>query len=172
MVSIDSNSVQKEFGIVLQQISSYNEQFVDEVSRRITSHIFASQLEDKFSTVSLICAGQLRTVLVKYATQRIIGVDKFDDAQISVLSRHEKSFRSSYLENADKLRRSIYGNSVCMQNTPPKSLYVHVKVIKDCGIIQTEYGPIKMSVDSSHFIRRSLVQPLISQGFLLQINSK
>ena len=172
MVSIDISSVQKEFGILFQQISPYNEQFVDEVSRRITSHVFSSKLEDKFSAVSTISSKQLRSVLLKYSTQRIIGIGKFDDTQISTLSRHEKIFRHSYLENVDKLRRSIYGNSIGMQIVPPKSLYVHVKVVKDCGVIQTEYGPIKMSVDSSHFIRKSLVQPLISQGFLLQISRK
>lgn len=172
MVSIDISSVQKEFGIVFHQVSSYNEQFVDEVSRRIASHVFNSKLEEKFSAVSLISSKQLRTTLLNYSTRRIIGIDKFDDTQISMLSRHEKAFRHSYLENVDKLRRSIYGNSIGMQTAPPKSLYVHVKVVKDCGIIQTEYGPIRMSVDSSHFIRKSLVQPLISQGFLLQISSK
>lgn len=172
MVSIDIGSVQKEFGILFRQHSPYNEQFVDEISKRITSHTFGSDLNDKFSDISLTCAKQLRTVLVKYAVQRIVDVGNLEDSQLSTLSRHEKSFRTSHLENVDRLRRSIYGNSIGMQSAPPKSLYVHVKVIKDCGTIQTEYRPIRMSVDSSHFIRRSLVQPLISQGFLTQIGSK
>src|ERR1700722_11740777 len=71
MVPIDVSNIQKEFGILSQQLSPYNEQFVDEISRRISAYTFGSNLGDRFGDVSLTCARQLRAILLKYCTQRM-----------------------------------------------------------------------------------------------------
>ncbi|KAJ0399549.1 hypothetical protein P43SY_006095 [Pythium insidiosum] len=53
--------------------------------------------------------------------------------------------------------------------TPPKDLFVEVRVLKDCGEIMTENGLVNLEVNSTHFLRRVDVEQLIRQGLLEQI---
>ena len=54
---------------------------------------------------------------------------------------------------------------------PPKDLMIEVRVLKDCGEIYTEQGPVTLEVNSTHYLRRSDVEPLIRQGFLEQTDA-
>lgn len=52
---------------------------------------------------------------------------------------------------------------------PPKDLYIDVRVLKDAGEIQTEYGTITLTKNSSFFVRSSDVERLIRQGYLQKV---
>lgn len=52
---------------------------------------------------------------------------------------------------------------------PPTDLYIDVRVLKDAGEIQTEYGTITLTKNSSFFVRSSDVERLIRQGYLQKI---
>jgi hypothetical protein len=52
---------------------------------------------------------------------------------------------------------------------PPKSLYVEVRVLEDCGEVMTENGLVNLEMNSTHFVRRADVESLILQGFLQQV---
>lgn len=52
---------------------------------------------------------------------------------------------------------------------PPKDLYIDVRVLKDAGEIQTEYGTITLTKNSSFFVRSSDVERLIRQGYLQKL---
>ena len=52
---------------------------------------------------------------------------------------------------------------------PPKDLYIEVRVLKDCGEIFTENGPVNLEINSTHFLRRVDVESLIRQGMLVQV---
>lgn len=52
---------------------------------------------------------------------------------------------------------------------PPRDLYIDVRVLKDAGEIQTEYGTITLTKNSSFFVRASDVERLIRQGYLQKI---
>ncbi|KAI9183420.1 DNA replication protein psf1 [Blastocladiella emersonii ATCC 22665] len=53
---------------------------------------------------------------------------------------------------------------------PPKDLYVCVRVVKDCGEIITENGrSVVLKKNSQHFLLRTDVERLITQGFLQHV---
>ncbi|KAF8542097.1 DNA replication complex GINS protein psf1 [Trichophaea hybrida] len=53
---------------------------------------------------------------------------------------------------------------------PPKDLFVDVRVLKDAGEIQTEYGAINLTKNSQFFVRQGDVERLIQQGFLQKLS--
>jgi GINS complex subunit 1 len=52
---------------------------------------------------------------------------------------------------------------------PPKDLFIDVRVLKDAGEIQTEYGAINLTKNSQFFVRHGDVERLIAQGFLQRL---
>ncbi|KAG0005613.1 DNA replication complex GINS protein PSF1 [Entomortierella chlamydospora] len=53
---------------------------------------------------------------------------------------------------------------------PPKEVFITVRVIKDCGDIVTESGAtLSLKKNSEHFVKRSDVERLITQGYLLHV---
>lgn len=53
---------------------------------------------------------------------------------------------------------------------PPRDLFIDVRVLKDAGEIQTEYGVINLTKNSQFFVRLGDVERLIAQGFLQRLN--
>ncbi|KAE8354082.1 PSF1 domain protein [Aspergillus coremiiformis] len=49
---------------------------------------------------------------------------------------------------------------------PPKDLFIDVRVLKDAGEIQTEYGVLNLTKNSQLYVRQGDVERLIAQGFL------
>ena len=43
---------------------------------------------------------------------------------------------------------------------------MEVRVLEDCGKIQTESGVINLVKNSQHYLRRTDVERLVSQGYL------
>ena len=55
--------------------------------------------------------------------------------------------------------------------TPPKELHIEIRVKEDCGEIFTDTGLVRLSKNSTHYLRRSDVEHLIRRDCLEQINS-
>ncbi|KAJ5086609.1 hypothetical protein NUU61_007916 [Penicillium alfredii] len=53
---------------------------------------------------------------------------------------------------------------------PPKELFIDVRVLKDAGEIQTEYGVINLTKNSQLYVRQGDVERLIAQGFLERLS--
>ncbi|BCR82888.1 DNA replication protein PSF1 [Aspergillus chevalieri] len=53
---------------------------------------------------------------------------------------------------------------------PPQDLFIDVRVLKDAGEIQTEYGVINLTKNSQLYVRQGDVERLIAQGFLERLN--
>ncbi|KAK7193381.1 DNA replication protein psf1 [Paraphaeosphaeria sporulosa] len=53
---------------------------------------------------------------------------------------------------------------------PPKDLFIDVRVLKDAGEIQTEYGAITLTKNSQFFVRQGDVERLIQQGYLQRLS--
>ncbi|EED24299.1 PSF1 domain protein [Talaromyces stipitatus ATCC 10500] len=53
---------------------------------------------------------------------------------------------------------------------PPKDLFIDVRVLKDAGEIQTEYGAINLTKNSQFYVRQGDVERLIAQGYLQRLN--
>ncbi|KAL8413938.1 hypothetical protein RB594_005248 [Gaeumannomyces avenae] len=52
---------------------------------------------------------------------------------------------------------------------PPRDLFIDVRVLKDAGEIQTEYGAITLSKNSQFYVRQGDVERLIAQGYLQKL---
>lgn len=49
---------------------------------------------------------------------------------------------------------------------PPTNIFIDVRVLKDGGEVQTEYGSFNLIKDSQFYVRKSDVERLIHQGYL------
>eukprot|EP01035_Chromulina_nebulosa_P037766 gene37766-50980_t len=54
---------------------------------------------------------------------------------------------------------------------PPKELLIEIRVLKSCGELMTEGGPIRLDVGSTHFLRRVDVEQLVRQGIVEHVQS-
>lgn len=84
------------------------------------------------------------------------------------LSKQEQSF----LEGYGRIVRSyqnVLDMDINLDMEPPTSLYIEIRVLKPCGTIQTENGPISLEVNSTHLVRKQDVELLIRQGMLHEI---
>ncbi|KAF0691390.1 Aste57867_17357 [Aphanomyces stellatus] len=85
-----------------------------------------------------------------------------------VLCPREMEFFHSYDQGLSNYM-SAFKIDLSADLQPPKDLYIEVRVVKDCGEIYTENGPVQLQVNSTHFLRRADVEGLIRQGMLVQI---
>ncbi|KAI1333428.1 DNA replication complex GINS protein PSF1 [Xylariaceae sp. FL0255] len=53
---------------------------------------------------------------------------------------------------------------------PPRDLFIDVRVLKDAGEIQTEYGAINLTKNSQFYVRQGDVERLIAQGYLQKLS--
>ncbi|KAL9126480.1 MAG: hypothetical protein Q9217_004479 [Psora testacea] len=52
---------------------------------------------------------------------------------------------------------------------PPRDLFIDVRVLKDAGEIQTEYGAITLTKNSQFYVKQGDVEHLIAQGYLQKL---
>ncbi|RPD63147.1 hypothetical protein L227DRAFT_415731 [Lentinus tigrinus ALCF2SS1-6] len=97
----------------------------------------------------------------------------------SKLSPHEVDFLRSYAASLLTLRTEAFSSGAGAGNGPtedidlfapiahpPKDLQVHVRVVRDCGIVYTELGAIDFKRGHRFLVRRSDIEHLIVQGYL------
>ncbi|KAI1797691.1 hypothetical protein LXA43DRAFT_877274 [Ganoderma leucocontextum] len=99
----------------------------------------------------------------------------------SKLSPHEVDFLRSYAASLLTLRTEAFSSSsgtgpghgltedvdlLAPISHPPKDLQVHVRVVRDCGIVHTELGAIDFKRGHRFLVRRSDIEHLIVQGYL------
>lgn len=106
---------------------------------------------------------------LEHLAKMTIGLPCFPANVRPHLSKAENEFQLEYAASLSRIAAS-YGNIVTLNGPlhPPKDLYITVRVIKDCGVVQTEYGPLYLNSNSFHYVRKSDVEHLIAQGFLIQ----
>ncbi|PPQ69341.1 hypothetical protein CVT24_001636 [Panaeolus cyanescens] len=86
----------------------------------------------------------------------------------SRMSPHEvdylRQYNSSVMEFRSEFTHEL--DITASITNPPKDLQVLVRVIRDCGVIQTELGSIDFRKDQRFMVRRSDIEHLIVQGYL------
>ncbi|TCD66885.1 DNA replication protein psf1 [Steccherinum ochraceum] len=91
----------------------------------------------------------------------------------SKLSPHEVDFLRSYSDSLLEFRSGVLATEevdlFAPITRPPKDLHVLVRVVKDCGVIQTEVGAIDFRRGQRFLVRRADVEHLIVQGYLEEV---
>ncbi|CAI4057861.1 DNA replication protein PSF1 SKDI_04G2450 [Saccharomyces kudriavzevii IFO 1802] len=135
--------------------------------------------------VTLLCMERNKRCLLAYQKLRtdILGsmawnnnsVDLMSNIAVSQqdandLSHQEQEYLKEYsdlitdLKSGDLADIDLSGSLV-----PPSDVFIDVRVLKDAGEIQTEYGVFNLIKDSQFFVRQSDVERLIQQGYLQKI---
>jgi GINS complex subunit 1 len=93
-----------------------------------------------------------------------------------LLSVHELEFYRNYVRILSQYRSkfpvSIFGDTTDIGRShqlPPKNLYIEVRILQDCGKIQTEHGILDLKQGDTCYVRLSDVEHLIRQGYLVPI---
>ncbi|KAF4566144.1 DNA replication protein psf1 [Pleurotus pulmonarius] len=90
----------------------------------------------------------------------------------SKLSAHRVDYLRQYHDSVMEYRADLGANELDIMagiERPIKDLNVLVKVVKDCGVIQTELGSIDFKKGQRFMVRRADIEHLITQGYLEEI---
>ena len=89
----------------------------------------------------------------------------------SRLSPHEvdylRQYNSSVMEFRSEFSHEL--DITASITKPPKDLHVMVRVVRDCGVIQTELGSIDFQKGQRFMVRRADIEHLIVQGYLEEV---
>jgi GINS complex subunit 1 len=89
------------------------------------------------------------------------------------LSQAEISYYKNYIELIDDYNKSFdlpFGMDLMVDMTPPKDLYIEVRVKVEMGMVTLpESGQVTLQKNSTHLLRRSEVDDLLKKGFLEEI---
>ena len=146
-------------------------------------------LDDKVAKcqyfVTLLCMERNKRCLLAYQRLRTDILDSmawnnngldlmssitFSQQDTNNLSHQEQEYLKEYcdlitdLKSGDLVDIYLSGSLV-----PPSDVFIDVRVLKDAGEIQTEYGVFNLIKDSQFFVRQSDVERLIQQGYLQKI---
>ena len=87
------------------------------------------------------------------------------------LSPHEVDFLRAYGASVMEYRGDFSNELDIMASVvnPPKDLHVLVRVVRDCGVIQTELGSIDFKKGQRFMVRRADIEHLITQEYLEEV---
>lgn len=86
------------------------------------------------------------------------------------LSPEEESFFHQYTDLLSQFKGQWTDIDLTGALVPPRDLFIDVRVLKDAGEIQTEYGAINLTKNSQFYVRQGDVEKLIQMGFLQRLS--
>ncbi|CCE65656.1 hypothetical protein TPHA_0M00810 [Tetrapisispora phaffii CBS 4417] len=88
----------------------------------------------------------------------------------SDLSPQEQEYLKEYSQLITEMKGGILSDiDISGSLDPPSDVFIDVRVLKDAGEIQTEYGVFNLIKDSQFFVRQSDIERLIQQGYVQKI---
>ncbi|KAK3672536.1 DNA replication protein psf1 [Recurvomyces mirabilis] len=90
-------------------------------------------------------------------------------APASSLSAEEEQYMHQYSDLLAAYKGQWTDIDLTGSLEPPKDIFIDVRVLKDAGEIQTEYGSITLTKNSQLHVRQADVQSLIQQGYLQKL---
>ncbi|KAL3464771.1 PSF1 domain protein [Aspergillus heterothallicus] len=98
------------------------------------------------------------------------GVQSSQAGNQSSLSPEEEEYFRQYSDMLATYKGQWTDIDLTGSLEPPKDLFIDVRVLKDAGEIQTEYGVINLTKNSQLYVRHGDVERLIAQGFLERLS--
>lgn len=120
--------------------------------------VYHSHRMDFLRSMYWACGGALPHILSDTSTR-------------AKLSPHEVDYLRSYNANVMEIKSEFSAELDIMSGIehPPKDIYCIIRVIKTCGMIQTESGAIDFRRGERHTVLRSDIEHLIVQGYLEEV---
>lgn len=182
----------REAGRQARRLEPYNEAVVRNTLRAIDSifseasawakvdeqsySLFNDANQARFVGVKQLVERSKR-ILLAYQSARLdcittitSSVASFPQKQRDYMTQAEVEFCTEYQDTIEEYGRE-FGGFINLRTgqSPPRELYIQVRVNRDCGVVQTEWGQLYLSANSFHFVRRSDVQNLIDRGFISHV---
>lgn len=88
---------------------------------------------------------------------------------IDNLSHAEQDYYKSYNDLLIDYKSNFADLDLSGDLEPPTNIFIDVRVLKDGGEVQTEYGVFNLIKDSQFYVRKSDVERLIQQGYLEEL---
>ncbi|KAF8003669.1 hypothetical protein HF325_001117 [Metschnikowia pulcherrima] len=85
------------------------------------------------------------------------------------LSHHEQEYLKKYQDLLLTFKSAYADIDISGDFEPPRDIFIDVRVLKNGGEVQTEYGVFNLIKNSQFYVRKSDVDRLIQQGFLEEI---
>ncbi|EGV60687.1 DNA replication protein psf1 [Yamadazyma tenuis] len=85
------------------------------------------------------------------------------------LSNQEQEYFKQYSQLLVDMKSKYVDIDLSGDLEPPTSIFIDVRVLKDGGEVQTEYGVFNLIKDSQFYVRKSDVERLIQQGYLEEL---
>ncbi|KAF2667260.1 DNA replication complex GINS protein PSF1 [Microthyrium microscopicum] len=98
------------------------------------------------------------------------GVSSGDGNVEGALSPEEEEYARAYGELVAAYKGRWTDVDLTGALEPPRDLFVDVRVLRDAGEIQTEYGAINLTKNSQFYVRQADVERLIAQGYLQKLS--
>ncbi|KAK5990827.1 DNA replication complex GINS protein PSF1 [Cladobotryum mycophilum] len=92
------------------------------------------------------------------------------DGATSSLSPQEEEYVRQYSDLLAAYKGQWTDIDLTGSLEPPRDLFIDVRVLKDAGEIQTEYGAITLTKNSQFYVRQGDVERLIAQGYLQKLS--
>jgi GINS complex subunit 1 len=185
----------KEAKRTMDILSPYNEDLVRSICREIR---FLCSLIDKIkadhrsdlqpgsSTVTTLFVHHLtakrdKRILMAYHRQRVNRIKQITWDQGNTLSGENRvalsgpeiDFAKEYTELIASYKQNFMeidlGGNGGIGLEPPEDLFIEVRVLKDAGEVQTEYGVLNLKRGSQFYVRRTDVESLIRSGYLKHV---
>ncbi|KAK5781815.1 DNA replication protein PSF1 PWA37_003739 [Arxiozyma heterogenica] len=171
----------------LQHIKQEEEETKDQLKDVLSGHSNDKIRKCQYF-VNLLCLERNKRCLMAYQRMRSDIIDKMvwngligsnnmynngsKRSGYNELSHYEQEYMSQYKNLIDEMNSEseLWSSIEIMGNmNPPSDIFIDIRVLKDIGEIQTEYGTFNFVKDSQFYVRQSDVERLIQQGYVQKI---
>ena len=87
------------------------------------------------------------------------------------LCKRELLYFNEYNDALTTYNESVGFDLMSEALEPPRDLFVEIRVLKGCGEIMTERGPVTLDVGSTHYLKRTDIEHLIRLGHVEMFRS-
>jgi GINS complex subunit 1 len=85
------------------------------------------------------------------------------------LNHSEQEYYKNYQDLLTKYKSNFLDLDLSGDLQPPTNIFIDVRVLKNGGEVQTEYGSFNLIKNSQFYVRKSDVERLIQQGYMEEL---
>ncbi|CAN3373242.1 hypothetical protein DIURU_003281 [Diutina rugosa] len=178
---LDAKRGQANPGLSIYQSDLVND-IVQEINDLHRDMSFLEQTSDDSKVaqcqtfVTQLCMRRNKRCLLGYQRARASRIDEVvwggntgSSRSVENLSHAEQEYFRQYQNLVMDYNASFPDLDLAGSLEPPTGIFIDVRVLKDGGEVQTEYGSFNLIKDSQFYVRRNDVERLIQQGYLEEI---